>query len=147
MEYGFTPAQLLERMRSVLIDESIVWLSIEDAKVWGCNCIYYTLRVEPHLPSAAMVFEFIPSVERLVPIAVVALLPRNVEISKLSALSKEFPLYVFGGGDVQGVIIPLSEDGVPNFVAYVLKRLAKEISGVENLEIVVDGYYVDLLRY
>jgi len=147
MEYGFSPKQLLERMKNMLVNESIVWLSVEDARVWGCNCVYFTIRVEPYLPGAAAVFEFVPSIEKFVPIAIVVLLPSDVELSKISCIAKKIPLYVFGSGDAQGAIIPLDEDGVPDFITHCLKLILKELRGIEDFEPVIDGYYIDLLRY
>jgi len=146
LKLGFKPEELLEILRPILTSDSIVWLSVEEAKVWGFNCIYYTIRVEPHLPGAAAVFEFVTSTEDLIPISLVFLLPSDVDLNKVSSLSREFDVYLFGGGDLYGVITPLDEVGIRERIEYVSKKVMERIAGVKNFEPLIDGYYLDLLK-
>ncbi len=145
MKLGLKPEELLEELKPILAKDSIVWLSVEEARVWGFNCIYYTIRVEPHLPGAIAAFEYVTSTEDLIPIAIVVLLPSDLDLNKLSAMSKEFNIYLFGGGDVQGAIIPLDEYGLRDRIVKSVKRVLEVVKGIKDFEPIIDGYYLDLL--
>jgi len=145
LKLGLKPEELLEELKPILAKDSIVWLSVEEARVWGFNCIYYTIRVEPHLPGAIAAFEYVTSTEDLIPIAIVVLLPSDLDLNKLSAMSKEFNIYLFGGGDVQGAIIPLDEYGLRDRIVKSVKRVLEVVKGIKDFEPIIDGYYLDLL--
>ncbi len=142
---GLSPEQLLEELKPILADDSIIWLSVEEARTWGFNCIYYTVRVEPHIPGAAAAFEFVTSTERLIPIAIVFLLPRDVDLGKISALSKDLNVYIFGSGESYGALVPLEEYGIRDRIVRSTRRILELVAGVKEFDPLIDGYYLDLL--
>ncbi|HID80620.1 MAG TPA: hypothetical protein EYP48_02760 [Ignisphaera sp.] len=141
--------EVLKELEDVFIDRSILWLSIEEAKYWGMNCIYYTLTVEPHFTLGIAAFEIIVSYEELIPIAVLLQIPqqkvKELTLDRIAQVVKRFQGYIYGAGDEYGILIPLNEDALQRVFTEYIPQIGRELIGVE-VRPKIDGFYLDYLR-
>jgi len=141
------PEEVLERLRPILVDESIVWLSVEEAKVWGMNIIYYTLSVEPAFRWGVAAFEIVLSTEEMTPIATMLSLDREtaerIELEKARRVLTKFNAFVYSYGDYTGLLIPIEEPDLARSIAEPVREIARELLGQE-IDPRIDGWTLDL---
>ncbi len=143
------PEELLEELEDVFLDRSILWLSIEEAKYWGMNTVYYTLSVEPHFALGIAAFEIVISSEELTPIAVLLHIPhertRELTLDKVSRAVMNVGGYIYGSGEEYGIMLPLNEYELRRVFAESIPRLSRELLGVK-LRPRIDGFYLGYTR-
>lgn len=141
--------EVFKELENVFIDRSILWLSIEEAKYWGMNCIYYTLTVEPYFTLGIAAFEIIVSYEELIPIAVLLQIPqqkvRELTLDRITQVVKRFQGYIYGAGDEYGILIPLDEDVLQRVFTDYIPQISRELIGIE-IKPRIDGFYLDYIR-
>ncbi len=139
--------ELYEVLKPYLARDYIVWLSVEEARQWGMNLIYYTLSVEPVFKLGILAFEYLMVNDELIPIALLLFLPpgkeREISLQKLEEVLKPFEGYVFGGGDEYGILVPVDEERIARIFDEVVPFISRELVGNE-IKPLVDGWFLDI---
>ena len=140
--------EFLEKVGEFLAKPEIVWFSVEEAKVWGMNLVYYTLSVEPTFMFSLLACEVNPFDEELTPIALLVVLnpeeSQKITIEKLNHIVGELGAFIFSYGEDVGVLIPANETELLECIKKV-GLLAKKLYS-KKLDVKIDGYFLDFLN-
>jgi len=140
--------EFFEKIEKLLAKPEIVWLSIEEAKVWGMNLVYYTLSVEPTFMFSLLACEVDPFNEELTPIAILIVLnpeeSQKITLDELNKVVAELGAFIFSYGEDIGVLIPANEPELHDCIRKV-ELLAQRLYG-KKLNAKIDGYFLDFLH-
>jgi len=135
----------LNEVKDYLVRRDIVWLSVEEARAWGMNLVYYTLSVEPTFMMGLLACEVNPFEEDIVPIAMMVVMNpemnRDIKLDKLTKVLNSVGGYIFKYGEDDGIILPVDEYSIKQSIDSVA-YLAHELFG-KNLRPLIDGYFLD----
>ncbi len=141
--------ELFEKLSKFVVKDSIVWLSIEEARYWGLNRIYYTLAVEPELRLGVVAFDYVVSIDEVIPIALaLEFNPEDasrIPLDKVTRAVREVGGYIYSYENTFGVVIPVNEWDVEEVLGVKGPKIIKEILGIDK-KLIIDGYFLDLAR-
>ncbi len=140
--------QLYEILKKYLAKDYLVWLSVEEARQWGLNMIYYTLAVEPILNFGVIAFEYYAALEQVIPIATLLGIPskESITMDKLRSIKNYCEVFVAGTADETMLLIPIDEENIRQVIEVCIPKVVEIVSG-QTIEPIIDGYYLDLLVY
>jgi len=135
----------LNEVKDYLIRRDLVWLSVEEARAWGMNLVYYTLSVEPTFMMGLLACEVNPFEEDILPIAMMVVMnpetSKDIKLDKLTKVLNSVGGYLFKYGEDDGVIIPVDEHSIKRSIDSIA-YLVRELFG-KNLRPFIDGYFLD----
>ncbi|MEM0006229.1 MAG: hypothetical protein QXJ56_04280 [Ignisphaera sp.] len=134
-------------MKNFVKDPTIVFMSIEEAKLLGANIINYTLDLDKDITYSAISFEYIASIDELIPIAIIVQpadnLLENITISTISSLLSNIGGYMYGSGNSIGILIPVENElDLYNKIALTIPRIIKQLLG-KDVKPTVTGYSIE----
>lgn len=134
-------------MKNFVKDPTIVFMSIEEAKLLGANIINYTLDLDKDITYSAISFEYIASIDELIPIAIIVQpadnLLENVPISTISSLLSSIGGYMYGSGNSIGILIPVENElDLYNKIVLTIPRIIKQLLG-KDVKPTVTGYSIE----
>jgi len=134
-------------LKNFVKDPTIVFMSIEEAKLLGANIINYTLDLDKDITYSAISFEYIASIDELIPIAIIVQpadnLLENITISTISSLLSNIGGYMYGSGNSIGILIPVENElDLYNKIALTIPRIIKQLLG-KDVKPTVTGYSIE----
>ncbi len=130
-------------MKELIIDPTIIFMSIEEAKLLGADLINFILDLGRDIVYSAISFKYIMSLEELIPIAII-IQPadntlKNIPLSTISRLLSSVGGYIYGSNDSIGILIPIeSETELYNRVVEVVPQIIKQLLGIDVKPIIIN---------
>ncbi|MCS7111853.1 MAG: hypothetical protein N3D82_02890 [Ignisphaera sp.] len=124
-------------------------MSVEEARLSGSNIINFTLDLGKEIAYSAISFEYIVSIEELIPIAIV-IEPggdtlKNMPLTTISRILNSVKGYVYGSDNGIGILIPIENEAeLYNKVAVLIPQIVKQILGID-VRPIITNYSIEKL--
>lgn len=131
-------------MRNFIKDLTIIFMSIEEAKTLGARIINYILDLGSGIAYSAISFEYIVSLEELIPIAIVLHPSNNIlkelQMNYISKVLNSIGGYIYGSTNDIGILLPIEDNKLDlyNKITVVVPSIVKQFLGKDIKPMIID---------